>query len=194
MPFRRTYSNVDSSEQSQALSSLEAVVIIGGQRMGRIQGLRHSGQAQPRPVNEIGSDKSVEFVPGIKQYSGTIQSITIAYGDLVRRIASLTGGQIDPDSYAATLSNLPEFDIQCFQRGTPQYNNPELYAAPSQPQNLVGSGQLIKTFMGCVIESFEGSLNVNESLVMESVSFRFIDIVLNSAPKAPKTLSRDFPV
>ena len=111
MAFRQTYSRLDNASEAQAVSSLEMVIVVGGQRVGRCQGLRYSGQAAPRPVTEVGSDRRVEFVPGVKAFQGTLQSIAIKYGPLAKRIASMAGGLIDADSYAATLSNMPEFDI-----------------------------------------------------------------------------------
>lgn len=177
MAFRQTYSRLDNAPESQAVSSLEIVAVINNLRIGRLQGLRYSGQAGPRPVTEIGTDRTVEFVPGLKSYQGTVQSITIKYGDLVKRLVSMAGGIIDPDSHAAMLSNMPEFDIQILDRGNPNYQSPLLYAPSSDTQNLAGSGKLIKTLMGCVIETFDQSFNSNEALVMESVSLKFVDIV-----------------
>ena len=177
MSFRQTYSRFDNDPLSQAESSLEMVIMINNLRMGRIQGLRYSGNAAPRPVTEIGTDRRVEFVPGIKTYQGSIQAITITYGDLLKRISSVTGTPVDPASKAATLSNFPEFDIVITRRGLPSYNNPALYAPPQSEQPLAGSGGMSKTLVGCVITSFEGSINVNEALLMESVSFEFIDIM-----------------
>lgn len=182
MAYRQTYSRIENSAEAQAESTLEAVVVINGQRMGRVQGLRRSGQAAPRPVQEMGSDRVIEHVPGIKVFQGTLQSITIVYGDLVRRLASVAGGQIDANSKAATLSNMPDFNIALMRRGAPDYSSPELYAGASGEQNLAGTGKLITTLIGVVIESFEQGLSVNETLIMESVSFRYIDEV-NEASK-----------
>lgn len=179
MAFRQTYSRIENSEQSRVESTLEAVITINGQRMGRAQGVRSSGQANARPVQELGSDRNIEFVSGIKRFQGTIQSMTIVYGDLVRRLASMGGGTIDPDSKAATITNMPEFDVAIIRRGVPSYSNPQLYAAPGSYQDLAGQGQVIKTLIGCVIESFEQGFNVNESLIMESVSIQYIDEVIN---------------
>lgn len=187
--FRRSYSRITNEPESQAVSSLEMVVVINNQRVGRVQGLRYSGQAQPRPVTEVGTDRTVEFVPGIKNFQGSIQSMTIQYGDIVKRLASMSGAVIDPDSYAATLSNFPEFDIQIFNRGNPDFASPELYAPTGSSQELAGAGRLDRTLIGCVIETFDSNLNANEALIMESVSFKFIDIVINPDQNANKDFS-----
>jgi hypothetical protein len=180
MTFRVSYSRLDNDPASQALSSLEIVLRINNIPVGRAQGLRRSGQAAPRPVNEMGSDRVVEFVPGIKTFQGTLQSITLKYGDLMKRLASAAGGEIDAQSKAATLSNMPEFDISVLDRGNPNFTSPSLYAPAGSGQNLAGTGKLIVTLIGCVVESFEQSFNVNEALVMESVSFRYIDEVVEA--------------
>jgi hypothetical protein len=178
MPFRLQYSRIENSEEAAVESTLEAAVVINGIRVGRVQGLRHSGQANIRPVQEIGTDRVIEFVPGIKNYQGSLQSITIQYGDLVKRLASLTGAPIDSQSYATMLTNFPEFDIAVMRRGAVSYQSPDLYATIAGTENLAGQGTLIKVLQGCAIESFEQSFNANESLIMESVSFRFIDVAI----------------
>ncbi len=175
MAFRTTYSRLDNSPESQALSSLEIVLKINNIPIGRAQGLRRSGQAAPRPVNEMGSDRVVEFCPGIKTYSGSLQSLTLKYGDLIKRLGSAAGAALDSQSKAASLSNFPEFDISVLDRGNPDYQSPQLYAPSSSTASLAGSGKLIVTLIGCVIESFEQSFNVNEALVMESINFKYID-------------------
>lgn len=193
MAFRQTYSRVDNSPESQAESSLEAVVVINSIRVGRVQGLRRSGQAQPRPVQEMGSDRVIEFVPGIKTFQGTLQSITITYGDLIKRLSAMVGGQIDSNSKAATITNFPEFDIALMRRGLPSYGSPSQYAAPGGSQDLAGTGKLITTLVGCVIETFEQSFNANESLIMESVSFRYIDEVIDASGSSSQETLSGFP-
>lgn len=175
MVFRQTYSRIDNSPEAASESSLEMVIIIAGQRMGRAQGLRRTGRTNIRPVNELGSDRPVELMQGIKAFQGTLQSVSIKYGDLSRRLASLSGGVIDPDSKAATLTNMPEFNIQVMRRGLPQYATPQLYAAPGSSQQLAGTGKLVTTLIGCAIESFEVAYNVNDVVIMESVSLQYID-------------------
>lgn len=179
MAFRTTYSRIENSEESRAVSTNEAIVTINGLKVGRCQGLRTSLQANSRPIQEMGSDRNVEFVPGIKRFQGTLQSITIQYGNLVQRLASMAGGSIDPDSIAAIISNMPEFDISIVQRGAPSFTAPQLYSPPGGFQDLAGAGQVIKTLIGCVISSAEQPFNVNEPLIMESVSFEYIDEVVS---------------
>ena len=175
MAFRQLFSSVDASRNAAAESSLEAVVIIGEQIVGRVQGLRRNGRTNNRPVQEIGTDRVIEFVAGIKNFQGTLQTIAIQYGDLVKRLASFTGTQIDPRSKAAMLTNFPEFEISVFRRGVPNYGSPTLYADTGTAQNLVGTGELVFTQYGCSIDSFESAMNVNDSLIMESVSYSYID-------------------
>jgi hypothetical protein len=188
MSYRTTYSRVDNAPESRAESTLEMVLKMNGVPMGRIQGLRRSGQAAPRPVQELGSDRNVEFVSGIKNFQGTLQSITIVYGDLVKRLVSLSGGVIDETSKSAMLSNMPEFDISVMRRGTPNYGSPTLYAPSGSAQTLAGGGTVLTTIIGCVIDTFEQGINVNETLIMESVSIRYIDEMLG-AGKDPKIIS-----
>lgn len=174
--FRHTYSRIENSAASRAESSLEAVLFIGGFPMGRIQGLRHSIQSGNRPVVELGSDRAVEIVPGIKMGQGSAQSITVRYGDLVRRIASVAGGRIDATSRAATLSNMPEFDIVVMRRGAPGYFTPEKYAPSRPPERpLAGQGGLVTALIGCSITSAEKTISSQEAVVMEAVSFMYID-------------------
>jgi hypothetical protein len=175
MVFRQTYSHIDNTDFAKAESTLEAVLVINNLRMGRVQGIRRSMQAQPRPVTEMGTDRGVEYVPGIKMFQGSLQTVTIRYGNLVRRLASMSGGLIDGDSKAATISNMPEFDIVVVRRKVPQFGAPEMYNVGSTQQDLAGGGKPILTLVGCVIENFEQALNVNDSLIMESVSIKYID-------------------
>lgn len=177
MPFRETFSRLTNAPEARAETTLEAVVVINGLKMGRVQGLRKSLQAGPRPVDELGSDISVEIVPGIKKYNGSLQSITIRYGDLVKRLASMAGGVIDTNSKAATLSNMPEFDIAILRRGTPTFGSPQLYAPTGGSQDLVGSGGVVSVLVGCVIATAEQTYGVQDALVMESCTFQYIDEV-----------------
>jgi hypothetical protein len=165
------------------------LVVINGMRVGRLQGLRYSAQGSPRPVTEVGTDRNVEFVPGIKQFQGSIQTIMLRYGPIIKRLASMSGAVIDPDSVAATLSNFPEFNIEVYDRGNPDYNSPALYAPTGNSQDLTGSGKLAETLIGCVIETFDKNLNANEALIMESVSFKFIDVVLSPDNNGNKDFS-----
>ncbi len=191
MPFRQQFSRIENSEQAAVESTLEAAVVINGMRVGRVQGLRYSGQANIRPVQEIGTDRVIEFVPGIKNYQGTLQSITIQYGDLVKRLASLAGAPIDSQSYASLLTGFPDFDIAIMRRGNTNYTSPALYAPIAGSENLAGQGTLIKVLQGCAIESFEQSFNANESLIMESVSFRFIDVAIEPTNSAGGSTNRN---
>jgi hypothetical protein len=175
MAFRTTFSRFENTDFAKAETSLEAIVTINNLKMGRVQGLRRSLQAQPKPVTEVGSDRAVEYVPGIKMFQGTLQSMTIRYGDLVRRLASMSGGQIDLDSKAATISNMPEFDIITFRRKTPTYGGADLYNLGGATQDLAGAGRPQYTLLGCIIDNFESAINVNDSLIMESVSIKYID-------------------
>lgn len=178
MAFRTTYSRVDNSPEAQATSSLEMVISIGKQRLGRCQGLRYNYRGNPRPLNEIGSDRTVEFLPGLKNFSGSLQLVLIQYGPALKRLAALTGTEIDPNSLAATLTNFPEFEIELYDRGNPNYRSPELYAPVGSTQDLAGGGRLVQVLMGCVIESGDFNLNASETMVMESVSFQFVDIAI----------------
>ncbi len=175
MAFRKTYSNVDNAPQARAESGLEAVVIINGIKLGRIQGLRWNYNSGIAPVTEIGTDHPVEFVPGMKAYQGTMQSITLRYGNLVQRIASAIGTPIDPDSMSAILSNFPEFDIHIMSRGQAQLNTPQAYAPASPPQALAGAGNVMGVLKGVAIASAEQGINAGQALLMESVSFQAID-------------------
>jgi hypothetical protein len=177
MTFRKTYSRLDNNAEAQAVSSLELAVMINNLRVGRLQGLRYSLQAGPRDVIEIGTDRVVEYVPGIKRYSGTIQSLTIKYGPIISRLSSMAGGTVDAESLAATISNMPEFDIQIVDRGNPDLQSPALYAPAQDTQSLAGGGKLLMTLMGCVIETSEQGINANDALVMESIGFKFVDVV-----------------
>ena len=175
MVFRSTFSRFDNTDYAKVETSLEAILTINNLKMGRVQGLRRSGQAQPKPALEMGSDRAVELVPGIKLYQGTIQTIAIRYGDLVRRLASMSGGLIDGDSKAATISNMPEFNIVVMRRKVPSFGGPELYNLGSAQQDLAGGGRPMFTLLGCIIDNFEQALNVNDTLIMESCSIRYID-------------------
>jgi hypothetical protein len=177
MAYRTTFSRFDNTDFAKAETSLEAIVTINNLKMGRIQGLRRSLQAQTKPVTETGSDRAVEYLTGIKMYQGTLQSITIRYGDLVRRLASASGGIIDNDSKAATISNMPEFDIMTFRRKSPTYGGAELYNLGGGAQDLAGGGRPMYTLLGCIIDNFESAINVNDVLIMESVSIKYIDEV-----------------
>ena len=180
MAFRTTFSRVENSPQARAEFSMDIAVVINGFRLGRIQGLSMSGQASPRPATELGSDRAVEYVPGIKMYSGRLQSMTLRYGDLIKRLASVSGGYIDANSIAATLTNFPEFDIVIARRGSAGNPAPSLYAPAQQSLDLAGGGGMIKTLIGCVIESFDQNITAQETLIMENVSFRFIDEVMGN--------------
>jgi hypothetical protein len=87
-----TNSRLINDEQSQVSSSVEAAITINGFPVGRAQGIRGSMQGGVRPVNEIGSDGAVQLLPGIKAYQGTIQAVAIKYGSLIKRLASMAGG------------------------------------------------------------------------------------------------------
>jgi hypothetical protein len=177
MAFRQTYSRVENSEQARADFSLDMALIINGFRFGRVQGISHSMQASPRRVTELGSDRAVEIVPGIKQYQGRIQSLALQYGALPKRLASVIGAVIDASSEAATLTNFPEFDIVIARRGSAGQPAPTLNAPAQGPLDLAGTGGVIMTMIGCAIESYERSINANETLIMESCSIQFIDLV-----------------
>lgn len=176
MAFRKTYSNIDNAPQSKAELSLEMAIVINNIPQGRIQGLRANYNTGVGQVDEIGTDHVVEFVPGKKSYQGTIQSIILRYGSLMQRIASASGAPIDANSLSATISNLPEFDIHVMRRGQAQLNQPQAYAPFSPSQKLAGAGKLLYVLQGCVIASGEFSINSNQALMMESVSFQFVDI------------------
>lgn len=179
MAFRQTYSRVENSVLARAEFSLDIALVINGLRLGRIQSLSISCQTQARPAIEIGSDRAVEFVPGIKQYQGRISSMMLKYGDMAKRIAAVSGGIIDATSRAATITNLPEFDIVIARRGTPGYTVPQLYAAAQGPQNNSGSGGIIGTIYGCVLNSWEANITAQETLIMENVSFSAVDQTLS---------------
>lgn len=178
MAFREMFSRIDNDSQAQATSSLEMVIAIGGQRLGRCQGLRYNYRGNPRPVTELGSDRTVEFLPGLKNFQGSLQMILVKYGPAIKRLGSMAGAVNDPDSLAATLTNFPEFNIEIYDRGNPDFNSPQLYAPVGSTQQLAGAGQLVQVLMGCVIESGDFNLNASETMVMESVSFQFIDIAI----------------
>lgn len=175
MAYRTTYSRVENSPQARAENSLDIAVIINGFRMGRIQSLSLSGQASPRPATELGSDRAIEYVPGIKMFSARCQSMTLRYGDLIKRLASLSGAYIDQDSIAATLTNFPEFDIVIARRGSAGEPAPSRYAPSLPTQDLSGSGGAIKILQGCVIETFDQNFQSQETLIMENVSIKYID-------------------
>jgi hypothetical protein len=176
MVFRKTYSTVDNNPNARAELSLEMVIMINNIPQGRIQGLRTNYNTGVGTVDEIGTDHAVEFTPGKKTYQGTIQSLIVKYGSLMQRIASAAGSPIDANSLSATISNLPEFDIHIMRRGQAQLGTPQPYAPASASQKLAGAGKPLYILQGCVIASGEFSINANQALMMESVSFQFIDM------------------
>jgi hypothetical protein len=153
-------------------------------RLGRIQSLSISAQTQARPAIEIGSDRAVEFVPGIKQYQGRISSMMLKYGDLAKRIASVSGGIIDQTSRAATITNMPNFDIVIARRGSAGVGVPQLYAATQGPADLSGGGGVIGTIYGCVLNSWECNITAQDTLIMENVSFSAVDQTLSDGGSA----------
>lgn len=175
MAYRSTFSRFDNTDFAKAESSLEAIMTINNLKVARVQGIRRSMQAQTKPVVEQGSDRAVEYLTGIKMFQGSIQVVAIRYGDLVRRLASVAGGLSDADSKAATISNMPEFDIVTFRRKSPTYGGAELYNLGSSTQDLAGAGRPMYTLSGCIIDNFESAINVNDVLIMESVSIKYID-------------------
>lgn len=179
MAFRQTYSRVENSDQSRADFALDMALIINGFRFGRVQGVNWSMQASPRRAIELGSDRTVEIVPGIKQYQGRVQSMVLQYGSLIKRLAAVTGAVIDVTSEAATLTNFPDFDIVIARRGTAGQPAPTLNAPPQGPLDLAGTGGVIMTLLGCAIESYERSINAQETLIMESCSIQFCDLVMS---------------
>lgn len=179
MAFTQTYSRVENSVLARAEFSLDIALVINGLRLGRIQSLSISCQTQARPAIEIGSDRAVEFVPGIKQYQGRISSMMLKYGDMVKRFASVSGGVIDATSRAATFSSMPEFDIVIARRGSPGFATPQLYAPAQGPQDNSGGGGVIGTIYGCVINSWEANITAQETLIMENVSFSAVDQTLS---------------
>jgi hypothetical protein len=176
MPFRTLYSNIDNEIESHAVSSLEIRISINGFPVGRATGLRKSGNTAIRPVTEIGSDRPAEFLDGIKQYQGSLQTVLLFYGSLIKRISSMAGGEIDEMSASATLSNLPEFDIEIARRGTPTYRDPGKYNPGGQAQELAGSGGVVEILRGCMIESFESAYTAENALITESMNFKFVDV------------------
>lgn len=184
MAFRRTFSRVENAPQARAEFSLDIGVVINGFRLGRIQSISWSMQAGARPALEIGSDRAVEFVPGVKQYQGRVSSMLLQYGDLVKRLASVTGTIIDASSRAATLTSMPEFDIVIARRGTAGQAAPTLYAPAQPPRDLAGSGGIICTLIGCVIQSADINMSAQETLIMENVSIAFVDQVLSDGAPA----------
>jgi len=179
MAFRQTYSRTENNAQARAEFSLDIAIVINGLRLGRIQSISISAQTQARPAIEIGSDRAVEFVPGIKQYQGRISSMMLKYGDLMKRLASVSGGIIDATSRAATITNLPEFDIVLARRGSAGVGVPQLYAPAQGPQDLSGAGGILGTIFGCVINSHEVNITAQDTLIMENVSFSAIDMTLS---------------
>lgn len=184
MAFRTTYSRVENSVLARAEFSLDIALVINGLRLGRIQSLSISAQTQARPAIEIGSDRAVEFVPGIKQYQGRISSMMLKYGDLAKRIASVSGGIIDQTSRAATITNLPEFDIVIARRSSAGVGVPQLYAPTQGPADLSGGGGIIGTIFGCVLNSWECNITAQDTLIMENVSFSAIDQTLSDGGSA----------
>jgi hypothetical protein len=179
MAFRVQYSRVENSVLARAEFSLDIALVINGLRLGRIQSLSISAQTQARPVIEIGSDRAIEFVPGVKQYQGRISSMLVKYGDLMKRVASVSGGIIDRTSRAATITNMPEFDIVIARRGSPGTGVPQLYAPTQGPADLAGGGGIIGTIYGCVINSWECNFTAQDTLIMENVSFSAVDQTLS---------------
>jgi hypothetical protein len=179
MAFRQTYSRVENSVLARAEFSLDIALVINGLRLGRIQSLSISAQTQARPAIEIGSDRAVEFVPGIKQYQGRISSMMLKYGDLAKRLASVSGGIIDATSRAATITNMPEFDIVIARRGSAGTGVPQLYADAQGPQDNSGSGGIIGTIYGCVLNSWECNITAQDTLIMENASFSAVDQTLS---------------
>jgi hypothetical protein len=179
LAFRNTYSRVENSVFARAEFSLDIALVINGLRLGRIQSISISAQTQARPAIEIGSDRAVEFVPGIKQYQGRISSMMLKYGDLMKRLASVSGGIIDRTSRAATITNMPEFDIVIARRGSAGVGVPQLYAPAQGPADLSGGGGIIGTIFGCVINSYESNFTAQDTLIMENVSFSAIDQTLS---------------
>lgn len=177
MAFRQTYSRVENAPEARAEFSLDMALVINGFRFGRIQGLSHSMQGSTRPATEIGSDRAVEIVPGIKMYTGRIQSMMLQYGDLVKRVASVTGAVIDQSSQAATLTNFPDFDIVIARRGTAGQPAPSRYQQSQGPLDLAGTGGVVGVLLGCAIDGYERSINANEALIMESVQIKFCDFM-----------------
>lgn len=184
MAFRQTYSRVENSAQSRAQFSLDIAIVINGLRLGRIQSLSLSVQTQARPAIEIGSDRAVEIVPGIKQYQGRISSMMLMYGDLIKRFASTSGGIIDSTSRAATITNLPEFDIMLSRRGSAGTGVPQLYATPQGPQDLSGGGGIVGVIYGVAINSYEMNITAQDTLVMENVSFTAVDQTMGDGGSA----------
>jgi len=180
MAFRTTFSRFDNSADTRAVSSLEIVLAINGVRVARCQGVTHNGRTNNRPVQELGTDRVVEFVPGIKNFSGTIRSITIQYGDITQRLASAAGTPIDAMSRAAMLSNFPDFSIEVYKRGSVDFSNssPTAFATPDSSQDLAGRGALMQQFVGCSLTNYDQQYNVNDALIMESVSFEFVDLAI----------------
>lgn len=175
--FRATYSRVENAPEARAEFALDMALVINGFRFGRIQGLSHSMQASTRPATEIGSDRAVEIVPGIKMYTGRIQSMVLQYGNLVKRLASVTGAVIDQTSEAATLTNFPDFDIVIARRGSAGQPAPTRYAGSQGPLDLAGTGGVVSVLLGCAIDGYEKSINASETLIMESVQIKFCDMM-----------------
>ncbi|MBT9160463.1 MAG: hypothetical protein DDT26_01749 [Dehalococcoidia bacterium] len=175
MPFRRTYSAYQNEDQARAEASVLIIPTINNLRLGRAQGLRRSNSTGARPVSELGTPHDVEIVPGKQSYNGSLQSITIRYGDLTKRLASMAGGKIEKASKAHTIHHMPEFDLEIIRAAPPTYNNPELFADFSERQDLTGKGGLLTRLFGCCIVNYEQSFSINDALVMESVSFIYVN-------------------
>ena len=176
MPFRDPYSKVENQSRSRAESSVLTQIVINGFPLGRIQGLQGAGQAANQPMTELGTDRAVEFVPGIKIYNGSFSSATIRYGDMVKRLAAVTGTKLTASSKASILSDFPEFDIQVVRAGNPTYPDPALYPLlDGNTVNLSGAGDVIKEYIGCSITNFSQSFQSQQAMIMEQVSFQYID-------------------
>ena len=178
MPFRRTYSHAENNPQSRAESAILTQIVINGFALGRIQGVQSSGQAANQPITEIGSDRAVEIVPGVKMYNGSFSSATIRYGDMVKRLASVAGTLLSASSKAEMLSNFPEFDIQFVRQSNPNYPDPNLYNDLQDTDNRSGAGGVIKTLVGCAITNFSQSFQSQQALIMEQVSFQYLDEIV----------------
>lgn len=185
MPFRRSYSATENQPQSRAESAVLTQIVINGFALGRIQGVQGAGQAANQPMTELGTDRAVEFVPGIKMYNGSFSSATIRYGDMVKRLAAVAGTLLKASSKAAILSNFPEFDIQVVRAGNPSYPEPALYSELTDGANLSGGGDVIKTYVGCSITNFSQSLQSQQAMIMEQVSFQYIDEIYGEVGEIP---------
>jgi hypothetical protein len=83
----------------------------------------------------------------------------------------------------ATHTNLPPFDLIVHARGVPSFNSPALYADTEDYQSYVGTGEILTVYKGCVIDSFESNITVDNQMIMESCQFRFLDMVTGDFDK-----------